>query len=179
MTVAGVRASTRVLPLPRDQVPGLEVPGVGEQAVIRLVPNALILRSVPLSLGTNVALGELLLPRGAAPGALGAGQVHHACTPPFFPKLPPVSLLFPLDPVMGLVRVLPLPRPHAVLPVAPLPEHLASLGAGVGRVAGLPVARQGVRGDGDRLQVQLRHVCFNVQSEGRSAARLNTTPLQQ
>ncbi len=97
-------------------IPGLLLTTRGQ------VADDLVLRSVPLGLGAHVVgLGELLL----AAGALGADQVHHPNAAPLLPQLPPVSLLFALDPVVGLVGVRPV-LPRAVLPVLPLAaDHLA------------------------------------------------------
>ena len=76
--------------------------------------------------------------------------------------------------LVGVGALMSVPRPDAVLPVAPLgAEHLAPLGAGLGPGA----LGQGVGGDGHRLQVKLRHVRVNVQGQGPRAVGLNPTRL--
>ena len=84
--------------------------------------------------------------------------MNNTRAPSLLSQLTAVSLLFPLDPVVRLPRMVPLRRSHAVLPVVSLPESLAShvgvlrLGAGVGcrHLPGQVVGR-----DGDGVQVEL------------------------
>ena len=115
--------------------------------------------------------------------------MNHSGAPSLLSQLAAISLLFPLDPVMRLPRVIPLSGSHTLLPVVSLPQNVAPEGGILGLGAGVGcshLARQVVRGDGDRVQVELRQIVVNVEGEGgdtitgvQSSLRLLSTSLEK
>ena len=178
-----VSTSPRVLPLRNHLAPlGLQL-GSDHEAVV--VPDGLVLLSVSLSFNADVTLGEFL-PTGAASSALCAGEMNHSRAASLLSQLTPISLLFPLDPVVRLPRVVALRCPHAVLPVVSLlSPHIGILGLGAG-VGGSHLPGQVVGGDRHGVQVELGEIVVNVEGEGgdtvsgvQSSLRLLSTSLEK